>query len=168
MPLFYEPQGYTDHDKLSNWATCNFPDAFVPHCERDPAFADTVRSIVRALRTQYKELNGDLDAIQGYLLLNEIDNPEYTPDFYPAMTAAIHAIRTEDVARPVLAVAAVDDFARKGGSAGGFMDAFFPGLRSAEYFSTRTLCVSQRRRDRREPNRAPQGCGTIGSFIGGL
>ena len=127
MPLFYEPQGYTDHDKLSNWATCNFPDAFVPHCERDPAFADTVRSIVRALRTQYKELNGDLDAIQGYLLLNEIDNPEYTPDFYPAMTAAIHAIRTEDVARPVLAVAAVDDFARKGGSAGGFMDAFFQG-----------------------------------------
>ena len=127
MPLFYEPRGFGDHDKLSNWATCNFPEAFVAHCERDPAFADTVQSIVRALRAQYIELNGDLAAVQGYLLLNEIDNANYSPDFYPAMAAAIHAIRAEDPQRPALAVAAVDDFARKGGSAEGFMDAFFQG-----------------------------------------
>ena len=127
LPLFYEPWGFSHHDKLSNWATCNFPGAFVPACEQDPAFIDTVQGIVQALRAQYEALNGDLAAVQGYLLLNEIDNPDYTPAFYPAMAAAIRAIRAEDPLRPALAVAAVDDFTRKGGSAEGFMDAFFQG-----------------------------------------
>lgn len=126
MPLFYEPRGFSDHDKLENWATCNFPTAFVAGCENDPGYAEQVRTIIRALKEQYIALNGSLVGIQGYLVMNEIGNPAYTPDYYSALAAAIRIIRAEDPERPALVVSGVRELDEHGSSEE-FMRAFFQG-----------------------------------------
>ena len=125
MPWYYEPVGFTDHDKLENWATCNFPHGFVAKCDTLPGYAETVQTIIDSVRAQYRGLNGELDGLHGYLLMNEIgDRIAYTSDFYSAMSAAIRVMRSVDPNRPAFVVERIDNFDRRG-SAQQFMAHFF-------------------------------------------
>ena len=126
MPLYYEPRGFSDHDKLENWATCNFRDAFKAQCDTLPGFADTVQTIIRTLQEQYAALNGSLSGLQGYLVMNEIANENYTPEYYAAMTKAIEVIRAADPDRPALVVSVDTEF-DAAGSVEEVMRAFFRG-----------------------------------------
>ena len=125
MPWYYEPVGFSDHDKLENWATCNFPEGFVAKCDTLPGYAQMVQTIIDSVREQYRGLNGALDGLQGYLLMNEIgDRIEYTSDFYSAMSAAIRVMRSVDPNRPAFVVERIDNFDTRG-SAEQFMSHFF-------------------------------------------
>ena len=125
MLWYYEPIGFSDHDKLENWATCNFSEGFIARCDTLPGYMKTVQTIIDSVREQYRGLNSDLGGLQGYLLMNEIgDQIEYTSDFYSAMSAAIRVMRSVDPSRPAFVVERIDNFDKRG-SAEQFMRHFF-------------------------------------------
>ena len=104
MPVFYEPPGFTTHDKLQNWATRSYLGA---------GFADSVGVRVRALRAQWSGMG----SLQGYLVGHE----DYDARYYEALAGVVGAIARVDSLRPALTVGRIDHYAD--GEA--FANAFF-------------------------------------------
>ncbi len=93
MPVFYEPPGFTSHDKLQNWATRSFLGA---------GFADSVGLRVQALKMRWAGAEG----FQGYLVGHE----DYGAEYYEALAGVVGAIGRVDSLRPALTVGRIDHY----------------------------------------------------------
>ena len=121
LPVFYEPlaPGFSDHDKLENWSTCNTDSQSwpVPGCETKPGFDTGVAEVVRALQSQW---GGYAHGFQAYLVSHE----QYDSRFFPALARVVEILRREDASRPAFAVAGLHEL---GAEASELLDHFFQG-----------------------------------------
>ena len=102
MPVYYEPRGFSPHDKLHDWARAK------PAAD----FEGEVRLRVRLLREQWSGSPG----FWGYLIGHE----DYRKEYYPGLAQLVEVLRDEDAARPAISVGRLDHYQK--------VDRFFNAL----------------------------------------
>jgi len=102
MPVYYEPRGFSPHDKLHDWARTK------PTAD----FEGEVRRRVRLLREQWSGSPG----FWGYLIGHE----DYRKEYYQGLAQLVEVLRDEDGAHPAISVGRLDHYQK--------IDRFFNAL----------------------------------------
>ena len=91
MPVYFEPPGWTNYDKLHNWALRG---EFVNH--------DSLRMIVQDLHRKWK----DQSAFSGYLIGHE----DYHENYYSSLSSVVRVIDEVDPTYPAYTVGRFQDY----------------------------------------------------------